>query len=247
MTPGGLSIVPGVTLSPASKDPGVESAFERRELLAQAEGLVEAIAGKLKRSSLGLERADLIAYGQKGLMEALQRFDPARGDDFRRFAYYRVKGAMLDGVRQQGSWSRRAYERVRMLEDVVEMGGSLNASSQSGAASPAQAEERLRKHMAQMVTAAALGTLRAPPDESGREPKDPTPNAEQILLQQELRARVRLALSELPEPDGSIVSRHYLGGERLDQVASDLGLSKSWVSRIHARAVQRLAQRLRSA
>ena len=58
---------------------------------------------------------------------------------------------------------------------------------------------------------------------------------------------VRRAIGDLPEQEAELVRRHYLEGERFDLVAKDLGLSKSWASRLHTRAIVRLTKRLRGA
>jgi RNA polymerase sigma factor for flagellar operon FliA len=49
----------------------------------------------------------------------------------------------------------------------------------------------------------------------------------------------------LPENEAVLVRRHYLEGERFDHVAKELGLSKSWASRLHTRAIKRLTEALR--
>jgi RNA polymerase sigma factor for flagellar operon FliA len=56
---------------------------------------------------------------------------------------------------------------------------------------------------------------------------------------------VKTAIEDLPEEEATLVRRHYLGGERFDLVAKELGLSKSWASRLHTRAVKRLTKRLK--
>jgi RNA polymerase sigma factor for flagellar operon FliA len=56
---------------------------------------------------------------------------------------------------------------------------------------------------------------------------------------------VRSAIAELPNEESELVRRHYLEGERFDAVAADIGLSKSWASRLHTRAIGRLSKRLR--
>ena len=57
---------------------------------------------------------------------------------------------------------------------------------------------------------------------------------------------VREAISELPADESELVRRHYLENERFDHVATELGLSKSWASRLHTRAIGRLAKRLKA-
>ncbi len=58
---------------------------------------------------------------------------------------------------------------------------------------------------------------------------------------------LRDAIAELPEQEAMLVRRHYIEGDRFDQVAAELGLSKSWASRLHTRAIQKLTKRLRAA
>ena len=110
-------------------------------------------------------------------------------------------------------------------------------------------EQKLTEHLADMATAMAMGLLAAPAmgDEGepsaldiGRvRPKKPSEHAE-------LRQLVMQALEDLPEDERTLVRRHYLEGERFDHVAASLGLSKSWGSRLHTRAIARLTKRLRS-
>ena len=67
------------------------------------------------------------------------------------------------------------------------------------------------------------------------------------LVVAELLAVVCAAIEELAPQEATLLRRHYLEGERFDHVAEDLGLSKSWASRLHTRAISRLARRLRGA
>jgi RNA polymerase sigma factor for flagellar operon FliA len=89
-----------------------------RDAEAQAHReLVERIVRRLQRElDLSCDTDDLRGWGQQGLLEAKQRFDPARGVRFSTFAYYRIRGAVLDGVRKQGWLSRRAHAKVRAYE-----------------------------------------------------------------------------------------------------------------------------------
>ena len=91
------------------------------QFIEEHEGMVYGLAHRLRRElSLRGEIDDLVAFGFGGLLEAERRFDPARGVRFRTFAYYRVRGAMLDGVRKMAHLPRRAHER-HQSEDEVEL------------------------------------------------------------------------------------------------------------------------------
>src|SRR5256885_15805875 len=114
-------------------------AAERDTLIAQHLSLVQSIAGKLKRSlGRAIDFEDLVGYGSKGLVEAAERFDPRQGASFTTFAYYRIRGAMLDGLRTMGWYSRGDYARYRAEERANEY--LQNQSERDTAAKQAGAE-----------------------------------------------------------------------------------------------------------
>ena len=83
------------------------AAREKRGLIEKHLALVQAIARKVKKTlSASIDFEDLVGYGSKGLVEAAERFDPTQGVTFSTFAYYRIRGAMFDGLRTMGWYSR---------------------------------------------------------------------------------------------------------------------------------------------
>jgi RNA polymerase sigma factor for flagellar operon FliA len=73
-------------------------------------------------------------------------------------------------------------------------------------------------------------------------PSDLSP--EEHSMRQQLLELVEESIDSLPEQEAVLIRRHYLEGERFDQGARELGLSKSWASRLHTRAIERLTKRL---
>jgi RNA polymerase sigma factor for flagellar operon FliA len=112
----------------------------------------------------------------------------------------------------------------------------------------AAAHSKLTEHLADMATAMALGLLSTPAvgDEGEPTALDAGPSPEDAVAEAEQRRLLIEALADLPEDERTLVRRHYLEGERFDHVAASLGLSKSWGSRLHTRAVARLTKRLRA-
>lgn len=234
---------------------GAESAAEAErpdatsaadELIRAHLDLVPSALARLEAEGIRGERADLLAFGQQGLVEAARRYDPERGD-FKRYAYYRVRGAMIDGLRKMGPWTRRGYERIAILDTLDR---ALEAQEDAAAGereSIEQAAERLRQHMAAMVTAVTVGVFaEAAYEGDSIVSKDGKALADELLGDHQVAARVQEALAELDEPDQGVVRRMYLGGQRLDDIARDLGCSKSWASRIHTRALKKLGTRLKA-
>ena len=111
----------------------------------------------------------------------------------------------------------------------------------------AQADQALAEHLAAMTADTAVGLIApAAVGEEGEQVQVSTSDSpEEAVSRAQLLSLVQNAIEALPDEEAELVRRHYLGGERFDHVAQSLGLSKSWASRLHTRAMQRLAKRLR--
>jgi RNA polymerase sigma factor for flagellar operon FliA len=213
--------------------------------------LVEIVARQVGRAiGTGIELGDLLSFGREGLLEAARRYDPERGVPFRAYANFRVRGAMIDGVRVMGRLPRRAHDRLRGLEAASRTSeGALEdlQAPQPPGSGALQADQMLSDHLAAMATAMAVGLVAGPGrGEDGELVGIAVEDPETQTAAAELRGLLRSAIGELPEQESELVRRHYLEGERFDHVAKDLGLSKSWASRLHTRAIGRLTKRLRS-
>lgn len=137
-----------------------------------------------------LARNALAVDGPRGAASAVRTSGAA---SFATFAWYRIRGAMLDGLRRSA-----AGDRARRLPI-----DDLRAAGLAAAAEP----------------------TRLPPD---------------AFDQARAAARVRAAVAQLPDASRAIVTKHYFEGKTLLAAGAELGLSKSWASRLHARAVTQL-------
>ncbi len=231
--------------------PPVSAPLSIESLVRDNIDLAPTIARQLIRElnlPSGLQ-GDLESAGREGLLTAARRFEPERGVPFRRYANHRIRGSMLDAVRRESRLPRRAYERLQMLAAALPLNEQasedLAAPPAPGAPLP-DADARLAEHLGNLATAMAMGLLAQPvQSEEGLASYDPAPLADEQIERAETRQQVLEALEDLTEQERTLVRRHYFEGERFDHVASELGLSKSWASRLHTRAVGRLTKRLR--
>lgn len=213
--------------------------------------LVDIVARQVRRSiGQHAELDELVSFGREGLLDAARRYDASRGVPFRAYANFRVRGSIVDGVRSLARLPRRVHERLRAFDAASRVSEGA-AEDVLGQAPPtdtkALAERALDAHLAAMATAMAVGLIA---ESAVGEDGEPTPidlesSPEDAVGRAELGHVVREAIAELPHEEAELVRRHYLEGERFDHVAAELGLSKSWASRLHTRAVARLAKRLR--
>jgi RNA polymerase sigma factor for flagellar operon FliA len=201
------------------------------------------VARRIAAASVTLD--DLRSFGQEGLLQAARTFDESRGVPFRRWANLRIRGAMIDGVRQWGNLPRRVYRELRSVAAADRLQEAYDEEdSANPPATALAADARLTSYLAGIATAIAVGTMVAAPRESiDAEGRDVTP--EDLVGNAELIARVKAIVSSLPDAERTLVERHYFGDETLDQAAASLGLSKSWGSRLHARAIEAIAREMR--
>src|SRR6185369_5097148 len=102
--------------SPA-RGPDAPEVLERFQ--AQLE-LVDIVARQIARTMGSVvELDDLRSFGREGLLDAARKFDSARGVPFRAYANFRVRGAIIDGIRSSAHLSRRTYERLNGLSAAL--------------------------------------------------------------------------------------------------------------------------------
>jgi len=177
------------------------------ELVHAHLSLVPAVARRVRLEiDAPVEFDDLVGHGMVGLLEAAHRYDCCRGVTFVTFAFYRIRGAMLDAVRVLGRFTRRevALYRAGILAAEVEI--------------PVPSVESL---------------------------PDDRLIADELSLERDRLMTLQTALAKLPPKERLVLEKLYFEGQRLHAAAAELGLSKSWASRLHNRAVRRLRRLFR--
>ncbi len=207
---------------------------EDERFVREYEGFVRGVATQT-RAQLGVDTPleDLIAFGFEGLLEARQRFDASKGVAFKSFAYYRVRGSMLDGIRSMARLPRRAYARLRAAEAADDL---AEPSAQGLATQRPPIEGALRAIDAILGSVAAAYTVAVSAEDAEAGAGSP----EEALLREERSSRMTTALAKLPEREQRMIRGHYFDGKRFDEVSAELGISKSWGSRLHAHALDLL-------
>jgi RNA polymerase sigma factor for flagellar operon FliA len=201
--------------------------------------LVDRVVRRLVRElDLSCELGDLTAWGHQGLLEAKQRFDPSRGVRFSTFAYYRVRGAVLDGVRSQGFLKRRAYAKVKAFEAADAL---AEHAAESGAedvhAALSQRANEIEEMLGRISAAYVLSALG-----QGEERSVETP--ETLITDAQTKDAVQHGLADLPEKEQQLLSAIYYDGATIEEAGQRIGLSKSWASRLHAKALSRMKKSL---
>ncbi len=202
--------------------------------------LVEALARKLLRSLPSfVEIDDLVAFGRLGLVEASRRFDPSRGILFKTFAYYRIRGAIYDGIRKM-SWFRGSANREITYDSASNE--LLRESTESTAAGHRMIslEEQIEqtKDIIEKIAAAKILSLNS--DEAPIDLADERALPDEVTEVAELSLVMRACVAKLDEKERSVIEDYYFNHLNLEEAGAKIGLSKSWTCRLHARALKKL-------
>jgi RNA polymerase sigma factor for flagellar operon FliA len=189
---------------------------------------------------------ELVALANAGLAEAASRYDPARGVQFATFAWYRINGAMVDGLRKTTPLPRRTWAKLvalRAASDYLENRGERDRGATERGTQPATGGDALAQIQQAMsairtMYLTSLETLR----EGGFDVADDAPAMAEQIDSGRLARRLRQAIASLPDKQRALVTKHYWEGKNLLEAGAELGMSKSWASRLHAQAVEKLRQ-----
>ncbi len=215
------------------------------DLINEGHALVRSIALRIYRNiPVRVDLDDLIAYGELGLAEAARDFQADLGNQFSTFAYYRIRGAIYDGLAKMTWTSRARYRRLRfesMADDVLE------SERENDTDRPLSAEESGR-WFARVTERLAMVFLASDSDEENNavtSMEDPLEAAPVRMLHREASENLRSMVERLPDVERRLINYVYFDGLTLQEAGVRLGFSKSWASRLHAKILERLADDMR--
>jgi RNA polymerase sigma factor for flagellar operon FliA len=191
-----------------------------------------------------VELDELVALGNAGLAEAAQRYDPDRGATFSTFAWYRVQGAIVDGLRKSSHLPRRTWAKLvalRAASEYLEHRGEREVGAAKVGAQPAEGAAALArtKDALSAIRTMYVTSLEAMRD-AGFDAADDAPPPDARVDAGRLATKLRDAIAALPDKERALVTKHYWEGKNLLEAGTELGISKSWASRLHAQAMERL-------
>lgn len=215
----------------------------REQLVERYLPFARTMAAKLyaTRTHLEMEFGDYLQYARIGLIEAIDRFDGARGFKFETFAASRISGAILSGMESFTEIQQQIAARKRVVSTRVAL---LRAPQAAPAPDDAGA---LFAHLAELAIGLALGFVL---DDSGMyrdhdgEYKDNTYAGVEL---RQLRQRLEEQLELLPGRLRHIIASHYLQQQPFEEIAETLGVSRGRVAQLHKEALLRLRSGLEEA
>lgn len=216
----------------------------RERLITHYAPLAASVARRFAQAlPPSVDAADLTGYGTVGLIDAVHRFDPARGVAFEAYAVRRIQGAIVDGLRAVDWVPRSVRSAARRIEQArSRLTNELGRTPDEG---DLQRELDLGDAgMQALRTKAAAATLLLLDDPTADAIIDLTDGPAVRYERKELLAVVAQAIAGMGERDRSIVVWSYLEHRTLADIGHRLGITEGRVCQLRARALVELRRRL---
>jgi RNA polymerase sigma factor for flagellar operon FliA len=239
---------------PLSTEAAVSSA-ERDRLVLENLPLVRAIAVRVYENlPVHVDLDDLIHAGVMGLFDAASKYNEDKQVSFRGYAKHRIKGAILDSLRDLDWASRDLRKRHKQLEAITR---ELAAAMERAPTEDEIAEkmgmdvQRWRQVAIELRMVGLLsGSSRAPENENQNAPEFPAGpqlNPDILTGHKELRSVLSTAMRSLPERYQTVIGLYYIGGKTMREIGDRLGINESRVSQIHRAALDKMSANLQAA
>jgi RNA polymerase sigma factor for flagellar operon FliA len=221
----------------------------KQALIENYLSLVDYVSGRL---AIGLPKTvskeDLSSYGVMGLIDAVEKFDHTRGLQFETYASWRIRGAIIDGLRQ-GDWVPRSVrEKAKKIEEAYQKLEQqyLRTVTDTEISTYLQVSEQEFQQMLQDIAITTVCSIDDPIREEESETRlsllvdDKAKNPEYKVNEFFLQESLARAVERLTEKERIVVSLFYYEDLSLSEIAEVMNLSPSRISQLHSKAILRL-------
>lgn len=228
----------------------------RDKFIRQYMTLVKYVAGKLAVGMPGsVEFDDLVGFGQFGLLDAIEKFDPGKNVKFKTYAVTRIRGAIFDELRQLDWVPRSVRQKSREIEDtIVDLESKLGRTATDAeiaekmGVSEAEYQQTVMKVSGTSVL--SLNDVWYSGNDNdhmsiGDSIESPSSlNPDVIVEREEIRKVIVEAINELPEKEKMVIVLYYHEDLTFKEIGQVLEVSESRISQLHTRANLRLRAKL---
>ena len=239
----------------ATKAAAANAESERDRLVLEHLPLVRAIAVRVYENlPVHLDLDDLVHAGIMGLFDAAVKYDDNKQVSFKGYAKHRIKGAILDSLREMDWASRDLRRRHKRLEAITqEMAASMDRTpTEDEIAQKMGMDVERWRHVAIELRMVGLLSASSRPVESENQtvpefPADSELNPDTITGRRELSDVLKTAMQKLPERYQAVIRMYYNDNLTMREIGDSLGINESRVSQIHRAALEKMAENLQAA
>lgn len=225
-----------------------DDSYAYQQLVEYYIGLVDQIVIRMKGSiSNQVTYDELKSHGMLGFLDALKKFDYKRGLQFETYASLRIRGAILDGLRESDWVPRSIRDKAKKIEKAyndLEQQHLRSVSDEEVIDYLAIGKDEFYQSL-QEISAISYISLDEPVDEDNDNTKksllsDTKELIDDKINQQHLKDVLSKAIDKLPEKERLVVSLYYYEELNLTEISDIMNLSTSRISQLHTKAIFRL-------
>jgi RNA polymerase sigma factor for flagellar operon FliA len=229
----------------------------RERLILHYAPLVKFVAGRVAAGlPQSIEQSDLVSYGIFGLIDAIDKFDPARGFKFETYAISRIKGAIIDELRAIDWVPRSVRAKARSVERAYsKLENELRRSpdDKEVAAELEMSEDELNQLLSQvsftgLVALDELLARQLSNDPAGATVGDTITDGAHDPVEafevDEMKHLLADAINRMPDRERLVLTLYYYEGFTLAEIGAILGVTESRVCQIHTKSILQLRSRL---
>lgn len=222
----------------------------REELILHYVYLVKFVAGRLfSQYGNSVEFDDLAGYGVFGLIDAIDKFDPSRGSKFETYAQLRIRGAIIDHLRETDWLPRSIRQKAKEIEKAYfELESTLGRSAKDEeiAEKLGMSVEAFQKKIQIISTYSivSLDDLIEQKREGFNEECKTEDDPDHIMQYAELKKMLIDAINLLSEREKTIIALYYYDELNYKEIGKVLNISESRVSQLHTKAIIRLKNQI---
>jgi RNA polymerase sigma factor for flagellar operon FliA len=229
----------------------------RERLILHYSPLVKFVAGRVAAGlPQSIEQSDLVSYGIFGLIDAIDKFDPARGFKFETYAISRIKGAIIDELRSIDWVPRSVRAKARAVERAyskLENELKRTPDDREVAAELGMTQAELDGVLSQVSFTglvaldellAAGGSDRTGGSTVGDTIADRAHDPVEAFEVDEMKHLLADAINRMPDRERLVLTLYYYEGLTLAEIGGVLGVTESRVCQIHTKAILQLRGRL---
>lgn len=206
-----------------------------------------------RRTHNDIEFAEYMQLASVGLIEAVDRFDPAQGVQFKTFASKRVHGAVLNGLTRLTEKNQQIAITMRLRQERLEAAkeAAAEAVEDTRAAGGTRRADQLFRYLAEVGIGMALGILledtgMVDTEAFGNEASAPSPEISYFRRTEirQMQQVMRDAVGRLSEQQKVVIRYHYLQEIPFDEIAATMGVTRGRISQLHRQGLLRLRELL---
>ena len=235
-----------------------KSSALRDKFIRQYMPLVKYVAGKVSTGMPdSVEFDDLVGFGQFGLLDAINKFDPDKNVKFKTYAVTRIRGAIFDELRELDWVPRSVRQKSREIEDTIvdleaKLGRTATDSEIAKAMGMTESEYQSTIMKVSGTSVLSLNDVWYSGDDNdhmsiGDNIESPSSlNPDVIVEREEIRKVIIQAINELPKNEKMVIVLYYNEDLTFREIGQVLNVSESRISQLHTKANMRLRAKLTS-